>query len=266
MPLIKDTLDTLTTPSTLFLLLACIALIALLLRWRRTAITSLSVSLTGFLVFGGTSISHLLIAPLETRFAPVDLEQAPPPFGIIVLGAGLSERHANHYGSLMELEEGGEAVPTAALLAMRYPEARIILTGGNGTNDPAAPLRGTDGMRRILLAFGVDGGRIMIDPDAPTTAARAQNTLALVGADRDEVWWVITPSHRMPRLIGTYRRLGFDPIPYPVDFKWFPPFEPLSTQHFVSGLQLTDTAVHEWRGLAFYYFTGKLDTLFPGPD
>ncbi len=265
MPFFKDALDTLTTPSTLFLILACIALVALLACWRRTAITCLSVSLTGFLVFGGTSISHLLIAPLETRFAPVDLAQAPPPFGIIVLGAGLSERHANHYGSLMELEDGGEAVPTAALLAMRYPQARIILTGGNGTNTPAAPLRGTDGMRRILQEYGVSGDRIMIDPDAATTAARARNTLVLVGDDREEVWWVITPAHRMPRLIGAYLHLGFDPLPYPIDFKWFPPFEPLHTQHFISGLQLTDAAVHEWRGLVFYYLTGQIDTLFPGP-
>lgn len=265
MPLLKDVLDVVTTPSTVFLLLACVAFFALLLRWRRTAVTSLGLSLAGFLLFGFTSIGQLLIAPLEARFPPINPATAPPPFGIIVLGAGLSEAHADHYGSLMELEDGGEAMPSAALLAMRYPDARIILTGGSGTDDPPAPLRGTDGMRRILLAFGIDENRIMVDPDAPTTLARAQNTLALVGDDRDKIWWVMTPAHRMPRLMGAYRRLGFEPIAYPIDYKWFPPFEPLQTQHFAQGLLLTDAAVHEWRGLVFYYMSGKIDTLFPRP-
>lgn len=266
MAILKDTLDFVTTPSNLFLLLACVALVALVLQWRRSAITCLALSLTGFLAFGFTSLSEVLIAPLTTRFPPVDLAQADPPFGLIVLGAGLSEGHANHYGALMELENGGEAIPITALLAQRFPDARIIVSGGNGSNFPPAPLRGADGMRRLLMEFGIDDDRIAIDPNSTTTTQRVHNTLDLVGGDRDQDWWVITPAHRMPRLMGAYRKVGFEPTPYPIDFKWIPPFDPSYFYKFSDGLRLTDTGAKEWRGLLFYYLTDKIDTLYPGPN
>ncbi len=262
---LKDAVDLVSTPSNFFLLLVCFALFALIFRWRRSAIVSLTLGLTGFFTFGFTSFSEVMIAPLVTRFPPVDLTDVDPPFGLIVLGAGLSEAHANHYGALMDLEDGGEAVPTAALLAERFPDARIILSGGSGTDFPPAPLRGADGMRRLLLEFGVSDDRITIDPNSTTTAQRVQNTLAIVGDDHQQNWWVITPAHRMPRLMGAYRKLGFDPTPYPIDFKWIPPMDPGYFYRFSDGLRLTDIGAKEWRGLVYYYLTDKIDTLYPGP-
>lgn len=262
---LKPLLDFLTRPSNFFLVLAAFALVALLWRARATAIACLSLSVAGFTLFGFTSLSEVAIAPLVTRFPPVDLETADPPFGIVVLGAGLSEGHALHNGTLMELTDGGEAIPTAALLARRYPQARLILSGGSGTDFPPAPQRGVDGMRRLLLAYGIAEERITIDPNSSTTADRVRNTLALIGEDREQTWWAVTPAHRMPRLIGAYRKQGFEPVPFPIDFKWIPPFSPTYLYPFSEGLQLTDQGIHEWRGLAFYYLRGEIDTLFPGP-
>ncbi len=263
--MLKTLIDFITTPSTFLLLLAFLSLLALLIGWRRRAIGCLTLSLTGFVGFGFTSLSEVLIAPLSARFPAVDLALAEPPFGLIVLGAGLNEVHAHHNNALIELEDGGEAIPTVALLAQRYPDARIILSGGSGTDFPPAPLRAVDGMRRVLLEYGIAADRITFDPHSPSTVARAQNTLALVGDDADQVWWVITPAHRMPRLIGVYRKLGFEPVPYPIDFKWIPPFDFSYFYHFSDGLRLTDLGAHEWRGLLLYYLTDKTETLFPGP-
>lgn len=262
---LKEVMDFVTTPSSLLFLLACLALLALLVQWQRCAITCLALSVVGFFALGFTSLSELLIAPLVTRFPPIDLETAAPPFGLIVLGGGLDEAMANHNGTLIELADGGEAIPTVAFLSQRYPDARIILSGGSGTDYPPPPLRTTDGMLRILLEFNVSEDRIVIDPNSPTTVTRARNTLALVGDERDQIWWVITPAHRMPRLIGTYRKMGFDPTPFPIDFKWIPPFDPFFFYKFSDGLSLTDAGAHEWRGLVFYYLTGKIDSLFPRP-
>lgn len=266
MGLLKDIADFLTTPSQFFLICIICGLVAVILYRRRLALIALSMGLTGFIAFGFTSLSEALIAPLVTRFPPADLATADPPFGLIVLGAGLSEGHARHNGALMELVDGAEAVPTAALLAARFPEARIIVTGGTGTGFPAAPERAVDGMRRLLMEFGVAEDRIMIDPNSPTTEARVINTLALVGEDRDQTWWAITPAHRMPRLMGIYRKQGFDPVPFPIDFKWIPPFDYRYFYRFTDGLALTDDGAHEWRGLLYYYLSGKTETLFPAPS
>jgi uncharacterized SAM-binding protein YcdF (DUF218 family) len=266
MRFVMPVIEFLTTPSMLFLTLGLAALLALLVGWRRGAILCLSCSLGGFVGFGVTSLSEVMVAPLVTRFPPVDLDRAAPPFGLIVVGAGLNELTAEHTGALMDLEDGGEAVPIVALLARRYPDARIIVSSGHGGPYPAAPLRAVDGARRVLTAFGVDENRIRIDPDAATTFMHAENTLALVGPDRDKTWWVITPAHRMPRLIGVYRHLGFEPVPYPVDFQWIPPFSLTYFYDLTAGLALTDIGAKEWRGLLLYYLTGRIDSLFPGPQ
>lgn len=262
---IKSFVEFATTPSNLFFLLLAIALVSMVLHRTRIALTSLGFGLIGCVAFGFTSLSELMIAPLVTRFPPVDLQTAPAPDGLIILGGGLHEAHAAHNGALMELGEGGEAMPTAALLAQRYPEARIILSGGNGGAFPASPLRVVDGMARVMTEFGISPERLILEPNSNTTSDRIANTLHLIGEDRDKVWWVITPAHRMPRVIGLYRKAGFEPVPYPIDFKWIPPFDPSYRYGLLEGLSLTDTGAHEWRGLATYYFSGKIDTLFPGP-
>ena len=120
-------------------------------------------------------------------------------------------------------------------------------------------------MERVLHSFGVAPERISVDTQSATTLARVQNTLALVGDDRDAVWWVITPAHRMPRVIGTYRANDFNPVPYPIDFEWIPPIDLTYTYALLDGLRLTDKGAHEWRGLVFYYLRGRTQVLFPAP-
>ncbi|MFT6805641.1 MAG: uncharacterized SAM-binding protein YcdF (DUF218 family) [Glaciecola sp.] len=264
---LKSFIDFITTPSHFLFMLATLALIMLLLRWRRTAITCLTLSLAGFVAFGFTSLSEVMIAPLVSRFPPVDHTVAAPPFGLIVLGGGMNETTAQHNRALMEFIDGGEAIPTTVLLAQRYPNAKIILSDGNGADGwPPAPLRATDAMNRVLKEFGIASDRIRADTQSTTTAERVSNTLRLIGDDRDQTWWVITPAHRMPRVIGTFRKDNFNPIPYPIDFKWVPPFDPSYTYALLDGLRLTDEGAHEWRGLVFYYLGGRIDDLFPGPQ
>jgi uncharacterized SAM-binding protein YcdF (DUF218 family) len=262
---VSSAVDVVTTPSSLFLALSVGGLLCLCAGWRRAATAGLASGTLGVLLFGVTSLSEVVVAPLVSRFPPVELASAEPPHGLIVLGAGLNEVYAAEMGVPMELEDGGEAVPIVALLARRYPQARIIVSGG-GSAYPLAPLRAADGMRRLLIDFGVTADRIEVDADSQTTAQRALNTLRLVGDDRDQTWWVITPAHRMPRLIGTYRRHGFDPVAYPIDFKWMPPFSPTYLYGVPDGLALTDAGAKEWFGLVLYYLTGRTDALFPGPS
>ena len=56
-----------------------------------------------------------------------------------------------------------------------------------------------------------------------------------------------------------------EPVPYPVDFRWTPPFDPFYTYRFPDGLKMTDLAMKEWVGLALYWQQGRIPRLFPGP-
>jgi uncharacterized SAM-binding protein YcdF (DUF218 family) len=261
----KGLVEFIITPSNAILLLAIAGFLLMQIGWLKWARRALAVSLSAWLLFGYTSAGELLHAPLDSRFPPLDLEAADPPFGIIVLGGHLLEVHAAAMGTPVEFRDGAETVPTAALLAQRYPQAKLILSGGHGGGFPPAPMRTVDGMKRIVEAFGIAPERITIEGASRNTAERVRFTLDIVGADRDRVWWVVTGAARMPRVMGTYRQAGFEPVPMPVDYRWIPPFDPFWTYALTDGLAMTDDAVHEWLGLFVYWWTGRSNALFPGP-
>ena len=82
-----------------------------------------------------------------------------------------------------------------------------------------------------------------------------------------ERWLLVTSAHHMPRAVGCFRRIGFDVVPYPVDWRSRGAVDlvvPFAT--VASGLARTDVAVKEWVGLVVYRLTGKTSELFPGPE
>lgn len=262
MSFIKSILDFLAVPSNFLLLLALAGLLLLCLHRLQSARICVGLSVAGFMFFGYTSAGELLIAPLVSRFPPHDPTAGDPPYGLILLNAGVNEVHATRMGTLAEFDDGAEVVVAGALLAERFPDARVIVGGGTSIE---APLRAADGVRRILAAFGVDQRRIEIDGQAESTAMAVGTILEFMGPDRDKVWWLLTPAHRMPRVMGTFRRAGVEPVPFPVDYRWVPPVEPTHVYAFHNGMELTDDAVHEWLGLLVYRLTGLTNAFFPGP-
>ena len=76
------------------------------------------------LVIGAAPAGALLIAPLENRF-PAPPANAPPPYGVIVLGGAIDEGVSLARGQTT-FDEGAERLTQAAILARRYPSARII--------------------------------------------------------------------------------------------------------------------------------------------
>ena len=71
----------------------------------------------------------------------------------------------------------------------------------------------------------------------------------------------------MPRAVGCFRRVGFDVLAYPVDWRTRGAIDlvfPFAT--VAGGLGRTDAAVREWVGLVTYWLTGKTSELFPGPS
>lgn len=260
--MLKSSLDFLTTPSNACVILIILGLALLVVRWRRSGLTCSVVGVLGLLIFGYSSASEVLMAPLVSRFPPVPLDAMPIPHGIIIMGDGVNEAHAQHTGALLELTESGDAVPIAALLAQRYPQARIIVSSGSTLPDRLGP---AFGIERILLEFGVAPNRISVDALSVDTHERVRNSIELMGDDRDQVWWIVTSAHRMPRVMGVFRAMGIQPYPYPVDFRWIPPFDPLYTYPLTDGLRLTDVAAQEWKGLAFYWYRGYTSAFFPAP-
>jgi uncharacterized SAM-binding protein YcdF (DUF218 family) len=70
----------------------------------------------------------------------------------------------------------------------------------------------------------------------------------------------------MPRAVGVFRKVGFDVVPYPVDYRTAGSVSMLRPFGFAGeGLRRTDIAAKEWIGLLSYYLSGKSDAVFPAP-
>src|SRR5712692_6549984 len=80
-------------------------------------------------ICGFSPLGKLLLYPLEERFPPWDAARGAPD-GIIVLGGAISP-DVSAARDEVALNEAAERLTVAAGLARRYPDARILLSGGS---------------------------------------------------------------------------------------------------------------------------------------
>lgn len=229
-------------------------------RWGwRLAIGSLAV----LAVIGLSPVGNALIVPLEERFPPWDHSRGAP-HGMVVLGGALSP-DVSHARDTVALNEAAERLTVVAELARRYPDARIIFSGGSGAvifdERPEAEFA-----LRLLERLGVPKGRIVAEDRSRNTIENARFSRALAQPTPAERWLLVTSAYHMPRAIGIFRKAGFPVEAYPVDWRTrgtVDTFRPFPTMG--DGLRRTDTAMREWIGLAAYWVTGQTSELFPGP-
>ncbi|HXW27245.1 MAG TPA: YdcF family protein, partial [Xanthobacteraceae bacterium] len=117
-------------PSNALIVLGLLGVAFAMLRRGRAGGRLIVASLVLLAIFGLSPLANALILPLEERFPPWDPSRGAPT-GIIVLG-GAFETLVSTTRSDIPLNEAAERMTASAMLARRYPEARIIFTGGVG--------------------------------------------------------------------------------------------------------------------------------------
>src|SRR5215470_6081977 len=115
-------------PSNLLITIGLVGLVLLLTPFRRLASWLVVTSLVLLALFGLSPLGNALMLPLEERFPPWDASRGPPD-GVIVLGGIIAEDVSAARGAVA-LNESAERVTVAAELARRYPNMRIIFSGG----------------------------------------------------------------------------------------------------------------------------------------
>ena len=208
-------------------------------------------------------VGHWLILPLEERFK-LPAVDAPAPDGIVVLSGGIDTLVSEGRGEVA-LNEAAERLTVLVALARIYPNAKIVLSGGSG-NLIYSGANEAVVARSLLRGAGLDPGRLILESRSRNTFENALYTRNLIDPQQGTRWLLVTSAYHMPRAMGCFRRVGFDVVPYPVDFRTrgeedtFRPFNRAS-----EGLRRVDLAMREWTGLFVYWLTGRLSALFPGP-
>jgi uncharacterized SAM-binding protein YcdF (DUF218 family) len=255
-------------PSTLIALLIGYGAILIWTGWARWGRRFVTVGAILLLVVGLSPLGNALILPLEDRFPRADLDQAPAPTGIIILG-GAEDRLVGSARKAPTLNEAGERLLEGAILAHKFPDAKIAFSGGDAgilyKSDSEA-----EGAATLLTQLGIARDRLILESDARDTyenAAVLKKELTARGElDLTKRWLLITSAYHMPRSMGAFRQAGFWVEPWPVDYRTrgkadlARPFDKVS-----EGLRRVDVAMREWVGLVAYWLTGRTDALFPAP-
>ena len=147
-------------PSNLVISIGVIGLFLLLTRFARAGRRLAFASLILLAILGLSPLGNALIIPLEERFPAWD-PAAGPPAGIVVLGGSLSP-HVSAARNVVALNEAAERLTVAAELALRYPHARILFSGGSGALIFGEGAEAEFAVR-VFESFGIPRGRVILE-------------------------------------------------------------------------------------------------------
>ncbi len=229
---------------------------------RRCAILAASL----YFILGIGPVGALLLTALENRFARPAADM-PPPDGIVVLGGAMDDTMLESRHAIV-LAPSGTRMTEAVALALRYPQAKLVFTGGSADISGASlSVSEADVARQFFVAMGLPPERAILENRSRNTYENAIFTRDLVQPKAGERWLLVTSATHIPRAVGIFRKAGFDVIAWPAHYftsgRWNDALR-LNTQPS-DGLSQTDVAVREWIGLVVYRLTGRSAALFPAP-
>ena len=261
---ISKTLGVMLLPTNFMVGLGVVGVTLLATRFWRLGRGLMITSLSLLAICGWSPLGKLLLYPLETRFPAWDPAKGAPD-GIIVLGGALDADLSMAHGTAVIVSSGDRVVASAAL-AHRYPQARVLYTGGSA-NLLSNDAKEADFVADLFESLGVARSRLLLERQSRNTRENAEFSRTLANPKPGERWLMVTSAFHMPRAVGLFRKAGFVVEAHPVDWKLGK-----STDRFIfsklasDGLSRTDLAFREWIGLFAYWVTGGTDALLPAPD
>jgi prepilin-type processing-associated H-X9-DG protein len=250
-------------PSNVLIAIGILGVVLLSTRFTRLASWLVVTSLVLLAIVGLSPFGNVLMLPLEQRFPPWDPGRGAPD-GIVVLGGAISP-DVSAARDAVALDEAAERIIVTAELARRYPNARIVFSGGSNAMFFDGAVEATFAVRQ-LEALGVSHERLTAEEQSRNTIENAVFSRLLANPKPGERWLLVTSAYHMPRAMAAFRAAGFAVEAYPVDWRTRGPadvYRPFPS--LAEGLRRTDTAVREWIGLLAYRLAGKTTELFPSP-
>jgi uncharacterized SAM-binding protein YcdF (DUF218 family) len=260
---LSKTLGLILIPSNFLIGISLLGSILLFTRFAARGRALLAASVVLLAVCGLSPLPNLLLYPLEARFPPWDATRGAPD-GIVVLGGSIDPEPSAARG--VTVYRGGvDRILATAALAHRYPQARIIFSGGSANLVADDAAKEADYALSVFESLGIAKQRLTMERRSRNTSENAEFSRALASPKPGERWLLVTSAYHMPRSIGVFRKAGFNVEPYPADWHT-DPNNLLKPVIFASdGLGRADSAVREWMGLVAYRISGKTDAFFPGP-
>ncbi|NHN85897.1 YdcF family protein [Acetobacter musti] len=245
-------------PAAFLVEMMLIGLILHRMRFGRILVVTAALGMATCLIF---PVDQWAVRPLDDRFPRVTIPPAHVD-GIIVLGGSIDDLTSEDR-QMPVTGTAGDRLTTFVALARRYPEAKLVFTGGSG--DIAQGVTNEAKWVQILFEeLGLPAGRVIYENHSRTTRENATDSFSLVHPAPNETWILITSASHMPRSVGVFRRAGWHVLPWPVGYMSRDRLHGYSLS-LGARMAVLDWAAHEWIGMAAYRARGWTDALFPGP-
>ena len=241
---------------TWMLLLGSILLVRSQMRWARRCVVGTTAFVFFICLF---PVADWLLHPLEQRFPIPDLTNQQLS-GIIVLSGGSNAIRTIRQGQPV-LTESAERLVEFIGLALRHPEARLVVSDG-AWDFEGRPL-GAATAKHLFATLMLDSLSVEYEERPTSTRDNAVFSQELVQAPPDERWVLVTSARHLPRSVGAFRKVGWDVLGYPVDFLANP--NSYFRFHPANSLAHLSIGLREWIALLVYRARGYTCDLFPGP-
>jgi uncharacterized SAM-binding protein YcdF (DUF218 family) len=260
-PTLAEVFWSILAPDRLLLIAFSTGSVLLFSRYKRIGRQVILGTSTIFFLIACLPLGAWLLWPLENRF-PTQLAVPDTIDGIIVL-SGAENRELTNWRNQPILSENAERLVGFVGLALRHPEARLVVSDGPSVQVSGATLGATTA-RKLFEELSLPIERIDFEERAQNTYENASYSQLLVEPKVGETWVLVTSAFHMPRAVGVWRELGWEVIPYPVDYRVNP--ESISIGMEPAGsLRSLSMGLREWGSLLLYRFMGRTAAIFPKP-
>jgi uncharacterized SAM-binding protein YcdF (DUF218 family) len=196
--------------------LLTILLLAVLALWKkpRLAKTILIAALVILFLSGNRYVASAITRSLEWQYLPEVI--TAPVDSIVILGGGTEP--AIDPRQSVEVNAAGDRVVYGAILARQFPEATIILSGGDIDFLDLASSSPAEDMVSLLELLGTSDENILIQGESQNTYEDALYTCAMLKENGLHNTLLITSATHMPRSVAVFQKQGCEVIATPTDF------------------------------------------------
>lgn len=229
--------------------------------WRRRtsrwAMRLLLADLAVLLLLSLRAVSHLGLATLECQTAPLPAGAADDCQAIVVLSGALLPPHRNQPHALPAEDTLYRCLKAAEVYRQR-PLAMIVSGGRVDSADDAPPLAAV--MRDLLLELGVASADLAMEDRSTTTYENAVYCQRLCAQRGERRIVLVTDASHMPRAAACFRSVGLQVTEAPCHFITGRRDDRVSSFLPSAGAaRESDRVVHEWLGLVWYWFKGRIE-------
>jgi uncharacterized SAM-binding protein YcdF (DUF218 family) len=249
----------LLAPETLLLFFLILSVSLLWTRYDKQGRALISATVIIISMVSVLPLSYWILRPLEDQF--VTPKKLPNRVDGVIVLAGAEDISVTVARGQPSFHGGGERLTTFVWLASVYPDAVLLYTGGSGslTNQDKKP---SIVARKFFKQLGLNPARVRFESDSKNTLENALKSYELIKPTPGQKWILVTSAYHMPRSVGLFRKVGWNVIPYPVDFN--------TTKNFRINFDLREIGrfsqgVREWVGLLVYWAIDKTSELLTHP-